>query len=308
MLGRSRAVADGPARAGTGRSNPRRLVFFAGLLLAVGLLGVLSARGQDEDVLFGTLDLSVVGLDLTVAPPSQAVPRGVQTTVTTNLGGTDVTIPLSALTPFLPQPLTVQGELHGPAFLTPLTLSAPAGSPITIPTLPLRGRYTLENLRLVGGGVGCSADPLFRCSEEILLAASPTTVVIEAIGDVLITSVQTRPLSLQEIRDRGIVLDSSNFTVINFNAVVGIQSNRVPIEFPIILPRVTPGMLPQAPPPATVEVPQLQLASLQVSAIQFVPVLPQIAQAESDRGRSPLLQPPIDALLIFPGSFGFLHL
>ena len=90
--------------------------------------------------------------------------------------------------------------------------------------------------------------------------------------------------------------------------MVGIQSNRVPIEFPIILPRVTPGTVPPVPAPAMVEVPQLQLASLQVGAIQFVPVLPQIAKAESDRGRSPLLQPPIDALLIFPGSFGFLHL
>jgi hypothetical protein len=141
------------------------------------------------------------------------VPRGVQTTVTTTLNGSEVTIPLSALTPFLPQPLTVQGELHGPAFLTPITVSAPAGQPLTIPTLPIKGRYTLENLRLVGGG-GCSNVRTVECSPgEVLLAAAPTTVVIEAIGDVLITSVQTRPLSLQEIRERGIVLLASDLPV-----------------------------------------------------------------------------------------------
>ena len=257
----------------------------------------------------GTRSLGVVGLDLTVAPPSQAVPRGVQTTVTTSLGGTDVTIPLSLLAPLLPQPLTVQGELHGPAFLTPLTLSAPAGTPVTIPTLPIKGRYTLENLRLVGGGAG----PNDQCpmtndqcrNPEVLLAASPTTVVIEAIGDVLITSVQTRPLSLQEIRDRGIVIDSSNFTVINFTAVVNVQSNRIPVQIPFVLPKGAPGR-PEAPPepPASVSIPDLnlKLPTLRVSGITFRPL-----QEQVDLGLADEL-PPIDALLIFPGSIGFLHL
>jgi hypothetical protein len=135
----------------------------------------------------------------------------------------------SALAPSLPEPLTVHRELHGPAFLTPLTLSVPAGQALTIPTLPIKGRYTLENIRLVGGG-GISNDqfPMAnggarnaqcpptndQCGNgEVLLGASPTTVVIEAIGDVLITSVQPRPLSLQEIRERGIVLLASDLPV-----------------------------------------------------------------------------------------------
>ena len=189
-----------------------RWVGLTALLVALALVSSRVGKAQEERLRFGAVDMPTVGLDLTVAPPAQTVPRGVQTTVTTALSGTDVTIPLSALAPLLPQPLTVQGELHGPAFLTPLTLSAPAGSPLTIPTLPIKGRYTLENIRLVGGGANAECSMLnAECRNgEILLAAAPTTVVIEAIGDEgegvrLFGGSVVRAFAkeaLQEIRDR----------------------------------------------------------------------------------------------------------
>lgn len=185
----------------------------------------------------------------------------------------------------------MKGELSGPAFATPLTLSAPAGTALTLPTLPLKGTYTLKNLRLVSG-------------TEELLAASPSVVTIEAIDDVLVTKVVTRPLSLEEIQQRGIAIDQSNYTVLNFTAVVGTLSNQVTIDFPVVLPR-TPtvqtsdgGLPPELP---ALNLPSVANPNLIAKPITFVPVLPTL------EGEDPVELPPIPALLVFPGNIGFLH-
>ena len=71
---RGGAVARGR---GTARSALRGLSA-ASLLVAAVLLGVWGAQAQDR-VRFGVGDVPTVGMDLTVAPPAQTVPRGVQT-------------------------------------------------------------------------------------------------------------------------------------------------------------------------------------------------------------------------------------
>lgn len=71
-----------------------------------------------------------------------------------------------------------------------------------------------------------------------LLAASPSVVIIEAIDEVLVTKVLTRRLSLDEMQQRGIAIDQSNFTVLNFTAVVGTRSNQVKIDFPVAVAKV----------------------------------------------------------------------
>ncbi len=122
----------------------------AGVALAALLLAALApARVLARPLTSFALD--VVGVEVQVGPTTQSVPKGVTSTVTTQLVTPAATIPLDSILGLLPQGLTVRGELSGPAFATPLTLSAPAGSPLTLPTLPLLGTYTLTNLRLVSG-------------------------------------------------------------------------------------------------------------------------------------------------------------
>ena len=218
-------------------------------------------------------DLTVVGVGLEVGPATQQVPKGVTSTVTTTLAVPHASIPLASLQKLLPQNLTVKGELSGPAFATPITLSAPAGTPLMLPTLPLLGTYTLKNLRLVSGPSTGSG----QGSEQELLAASPSVVTIQAIDDVLVTKVVTRPLSLDEMKQRGIVIDQSNYTVLNFTAAVGTQSNRVNIDFPVVIPRAPAvqtsdgGLPPELP---ALNLPTIANPNLVAKPITFVPVLP----------------------------------
>ncbi len=260
------------------------LLFLAGAVVCLSPTAALARP-------LASFDLTIAGIELTVGPATQSVPKGVTSTVTTQLTIPQVSIPVASLQKLLPQNLTVKGELSGPAFPTPITLSAPAGTPLTLPTLPLLGTYSLRNLRLVVG----TGD---------ILAASPSVVTIEAIDDVLVTNVITRPLSLDEIRQRGIAVDQSNFTVLNFTAAVGTQSNRVNIDFPVIIPKTSTvsgpdGALPPEPPALTL--PTIANPNLVAKPIVFVPVMPTL------EGEDPIELPPIPALLVFPGNIGFLH-
>ncbi len=81
------------------------------LLLAGAVLCLSPTLAQARPLT--AFDLTIVGLELDVGPATQSVPKGVTSTV--------------------------------------ITLSAPAGSPLILPTLPLLGTYAFKNLRLVAG-------------------------------------------------------------------------------------------------------------------------------------------------------------
>lgn len=123
----------------TGRTRGIRVAVW----LLAGMLGCLvptTAIGRPLTV----FDLTVVGVGLDVGPATQQVPKGVTSTVSTTLTVPQASIPIASLQKLLPQNLTVKGELPGPAFSTPLTISALAGTALTLPTLPLKDTYTLE--------------------------------------------------------------------------------------------------------------------------------------------------------------------
>jgi hypothetical protein len=135
------------------------------LALGAALLCLVPAAGWARPLT--EVELTVVGIDLTVDPATQSVPKGVTSAVRTRLTLPQVSLPVEVLQKLLPQNLTVKGELSGPAFATPIALSAPVGTPLTLPTLPLLGTYTLRNLRLVAG----TEDPSTG-SGQALIAAS----------------------------------------------------------------------------------------------------------------------------------------
>lgn len=97
----------------------------------------------------------------------------------------------------------MKGVLSCPGLDTPRALSAPAGAMLPIPPLLTVGHYVVDQLRLDDGN-------------GHTIAAEPSIATINVIDKVIVTSVSSRPLSLDEIRDRGIVIGDKNFTAYQF--------------------------------------------------------------------------------------------
>ncbi len=196
--------------------------FFGGLTLAAALFGFGMTVARAEAPPLTTLGFDLVGIGLNASPDYQAVPKGIATQVNTGVdtGGFDVDLIVGQL----PKDYRVVAELTGPAFLIPLTLTTLPGKPFTIPTLALNGKHTLNNIRLVDG------------AGTTLFGAVPQAVVIESINDPLVTSVTTRQLSAEELQERGVVVDSSNFTAYEFTAALVTKSGQVPITLPVLIP------------------------------------------------------------------------
>jgi hypothetical protein len=158
-------------------------------LLFVGMATTLSA--QQADAPLTTTDFSIVGVGLNPSPEYQAVPKGINSVVDTNYVAPGITLPQSVLDQ-MPKDYQVKGELTGPAYSAPMQLSTTPGKPFLLPTLPVLGKYTLGNIRLLDG------------TGKLLFGGTPQAVTIESISDPLVTSVTTRQLTLAEIQERGV--------------------------------------------------------------------------------------------------------
>ena len=227
------------------------------------------------------------------------VPKNIATAVNTRL--IEPSLPAGQLPP-IPTDAVVVAELRGPAFGMPVSLTARPNEPIPIPPLALSGLYTLDNIRLVRGS-------------DVLLQAVPDAVTIEVIDQVLVSQVTARPLTAQEIKDKGIVIDQDNFQVFNFTAAFGVAGNKVNIDFPIIIPN-SPSPSAPAPVPALivpalqaavapdVTLPQLQLA-LQSPNVSVSGLLLRIE--DSDPEIASLHIPPLPGVVIIPGNVAYLN-
>ena len=173
------------------------------VLLAASLLHAQTTLRK-----IGELRLPVQSISATVQPANPTIPKntaaGVRIVVSTTSG------PLSSadVAQFLGGAFEVHGELSGPGLVGTITLPFvdPNGGAtrivdpllLPIPALSESGDYTLSNLRITANG-------------SPALDVTPSTVPVKGIDQVLITSVTTRPLTLDEIKAAGIVLDGSDF-------------------------------------------------------------------------------------------------
>jgi len=194
-----------------------------GLLISALIGFATPVMSQQAPSVLTNFDFSIVGVSLQVGPEYQVVPKGIASQVTTGFVSSGQPLPESVLN-MLPKDFKVVADFTGPGFPSRIELSTYPGKPFDLPTLPVLGKYSLSNIRLVDG----SGNPL--------IAASPQAVTIESIKDPLITSVTTRPLTLQEIQDRGVTFDSTNFTAYEFTAILGTESKQVPVTFPVLIP------------------------------------------------------------------------
>ena len=130
-------------------------------------------------------------------------------------------------------PFQVQAELSGPGLSGTLSLpltgadAIPSPDPLvlTFPGLPRAGDYEIANIRLVRAG-------------RAVLDVRPRRVSLRVIEQILVTSVETRPLTLDEIRERGVVLDSRSYLGFEFAITLRLESTPVRFRFPVVFDRL----------------------------------------------------------------------
>ena len=167
-------------------------------------------HGQETDVM-ASGELIVRGVRLEINPVQQTVPINTETVVNTVF---------SVDNPELVEGMIVKGTLRGPGIKDPITLTTLPNHPFSIPGFTSKGTYTLENIQLEKNG-------------KKLVTAEPDQAVIEAM-DIIVTKVESRPLTLEEIREKGIVISEENFSVYNFSVGFVVNSQEVKYEFPIV--------------------------------------------------------------------------
>lgn len=276
------------------------------LHLLAALLLVLPAIGNSAPL--ATLQYRVTGTALDVTPAAVSVPKGIPGSVLVSVvSGGSTNNPASRQ---LAQGAYVEAILRGPGLPEPRRLVAAPNAPLLLPVLNLVGDYQLDGIRLVDGTTG-----------ETRMEGSPSSVPVRVFDEVLISRVTSRPLTIDEIQEKGIFIDDSNFRAIEFEVAFVLDGKTIPITFPVVSPKFTDSteLIPAAELEARLaeaavlnqqigtEVvqlpPEFETANLniQVQGINFQAV---------DDAETPDLDltiPPIPALMVIPGNIGFLN-
>jgi len=214
-------------------------------ILAAVAIALLASRAHAQQPL-ATASIQLLGLRLQVAAdvhpcphpdPSKLCDQPIQVP-------TNATFPLStqvvradgaAVSPaavFDAHTLQVHGHLYGDGIDTELD-PVGLGESLQIPLLARAGTYFLDGLYLTGD------DPLTGVNNR-LLDADPSVIEIRALEQIFVSSVSSRQLTLEEIQDRGILIDPSNFNAVEFTFGIATSSNQVPISFPMFFPKDQP--------------------------------------------------------------------
>jgi hypothetical protein len=254
-----------------------------------------------------SVEYHLSGTSLLVTPAALSVPKGIPGSILPLIesGGSTNNAAVAQLT----TGAYVQAILRGPAFPTPQRIIAAPNAPLVLPTINLVGNYELDNIALIDAATG-----------QTRMEGSPSSVPVNVFDQLLISSVTSQPLTIDQIRQQGIYIDQSNFRAVQFNVSFVLNGQTVPVSFPVVSPTFTQStelipadqvqaMLQQAAAinqqiAATVQLPAaLQTAGLniQIQGINFQDVDPSSAQNLS------LSIPPIPALMVIPGNIGYLN-
>jgi protocatechuate 3,4-dioxygenase beta subunit len=193
--------------------------------LALGLFVAAAIAGAQTDL--GSGQVRIIGTGLDITPSAQTVPVGIPTRVTTVLQ-----VPAGVR---LPPSVSVRAELNGPGIAGTLALSTEPNGFFVIPAQTVRGTYVLSGVRLVDG--------------EAFISYSNTRDATITVTDILIAQVTSRPLTYQEMLDKGIVVSPKNFKAYNFVFSIQIESRLQEFEVPVVFPELGPPVLPSIPRP-----------------------------------------------------------
>ena len=198
--------------------------FFISLGLPLRLwLALLTACTLTAAAPLNTFDLRVVGTQLRVSPTTLTVPKNVAGSVAVEFVRGDGTV-VSDLSASLAGS-RIKAVLRGPAFPAQ-DISGPADRPIVLPALRLPGDYVLEDLQLVDNATGLSRFPV-----------TPESIPVRVIDEILVSKVTSRPLDLEEIREKGIVIDEANFRALEFEVTLVLKGRSFPVVLPVVAPR-----------------------------------------------------------------------
>ncbi|MEL6544465.1 MAG: carboxypeptidase-like regulatory domain-containing protein, partial [Myxococcota bacterium] len=167
---------------------------------------------------------------------------------------------------------------------------------LPLPRLQVAGVYTLTEVRLVR-----------RSNGQLVLArnADAPTIAVEVIDELLVSQVTSRPLTLEEIEEAGIIITEDNFTAFEFSVGLTVGSEQVDIELPVVLPG--PGIVEQtAASPAFPSLGAGAPTGFQTVAIPNLSVNGFVARAPPEI-EDEFDIPPINGLIIIPGNIAFLN-
>ena len=286
---------------GSGHTFTRLMRSAGATGLALGWL-VWAPPAEAQFRKIGEMELRLSGLSATVENAEPVVPKntpgGIRILVRT--GGVDLSI--ADLSRFLGHDFSVQGELSGPGLSQPLALPAlqpgeelPADPLILLtPPISIAGNYRLSNLRIVAGG-------------RTVLDVDPSSVPLKVIDQILVTQVTTRALTLDEIRGKGIVLDSDDYLGFEFTMGFKLDSKAIDLKFPVVFDRQGVAVPQPLSPPAApsrdgFSLPTILPLLLQAEDVNGAPVeIPKVTMP------SGVVRPvTIPAVLVIPGNVGYL--
>ncbi len=255
-----------------------------------------------------SFDYHISGAFLQVTPTNLSVPKGIAGSVLVSVvaGGSTNNAAVSQVT----SGAYVQAILRGPAFSTPQIIVAAPNSPLLLPPINLVGQYELDDIALVDANTG-----------QVRMQGVPSTVPVNVFDQLLISTVTSQPLTLDQIQSAGIQIDESSFRAVQFNVAFVVNGQTIPLSFPVVAPtfsqstELIPADQVQAKLAQAAAInqqisstmvhlpPELQTAglNLQVQGLNF-------QVTDPGPGNSLALPiPPIPALMVIPGSIGYLH-
>ena len=156
----------------------------------------LPSRAADETPLT-TLNYKITGTYLKVSPGAIAVPKGIAGSVLVEIANADGSDKLPSNV--TPAGSYVEATLRGPSFPARRLLGQ-VNTPLLLPVLNVSGEYQLDNVRLIDSSSGA-----------VLMEGTPNSVPVKVFEEILISKVTSRPLTLEEIQEKGIVIDENNF-------------------------------------------------------------------------------------------------
>ncbi len=284
------------------RAQRRRCKLPLSLLLLLSLVLLALPSGAAPAQPLTTLTYRVNGVGLQVSPAVVSVPKGIAGSVSVTLAGGDAAASLA-------DGAYVEAFLRGPGFPEPRRIVSPVNQPMLFPPLSLVGDYQLDSIRLVDAVTGGTR-----------LEGSPAIVPVHVFDEILVSRVTSRPLTYDEIQDKGIFIDESNFRVVEFEAAFVLDGQTIPIAFPVVAPKFTDSI--ELIPAAELEAKLAEAAVLnqQIAATTTLPPEFEVAQLNIevqginfqvvDPGEDEPLGlkiPPIPALMVIPGNIGFLN-
>jgi hypothetical protein len=260
-------------------------------ILAAVLLVPVAQAGQIDSA---NLLITGAGLEVPASVDTGAdIPAVIQTTFGKKMNDDVPETGMSAV-----------GELSGPGLDAPVTVTTRPGGKFVLPPLHEQADYTLSNIRLVDS------------QGKFVQYATPTATVIHVVGT-LGTSVKITQLTPEDLRARGITVDSRNYDVYDYSFTFAVNGVNVVVPYQVIIDRRThevvtapdatkfklPEPSPSGPPPRFQPPPSFPLTLREDLSGDGGP----------DPGGGPFERnvdhrhPSIPAAVIIPTGFGVLH-